>query len=312
MTPRTEEIGGQTLVLADSAPMSRDIIRVFPRRTAATPTDPLAFVKYPPLIHDLDPTAKVMVSCAFTWDKPFAEELADAWALCHFADVEVGGPAYGRASGAFEPGLFLGEGYVVTSRGCPNNCPHCLVPKREGGLRELPICDGWIVQDDNLLACSEKHVRAVFAMLARQPRSADLRGLEAKLLKPWHVDLLADARVGVTWFAYDDPAAYEPLVAAGRVLAEVGITLANRKARCYVLIGQPGDTLEAAEKRLWQTVAAGFMPFAMLYRDEANTPHEKPWNCLQRSWARPAAIATMVVTAPPPAATIPLDLEDAP
>ena len=36
---------------------------------------------------------------------------------------------------------------------------------REGNLRELPITSGHIVLDDNLLACSEKHIRSVFDML---------------------------------------------------------------------------------------------------------------------------------------------------
>lgn len=268
------------------------LIRVFPHRTKATPTDHLAFVGYPPLIHNLDPASPVFVSCAFTWDLPRAEELAEAWGR-QFKRVELGGPAFGQPAGDFEPGLFLGTGYTITSRGCPNACPHCLVPKRQGPLVELPIRDGWIIQDDNLLACSEQHVRAVFDMLARQPRAADLRGgLEADRLLPWHVDLLADARIDTVWFAYDNPADYDALVAAGKLLRAIGLKL--RTTRCYVLIGHPGDTVAQAERRLWQTVDAGFLPFAMLYRDEADTPHCRAWRDLQRLWSRPAATMTLI------------------
>lgn len=268
------------------------IARVFPRRTNATPTDALAFIGDPPLWLP-EGIERIMVSCTFTWDLNRALELTKSWQRFG-VPVMLGGPAWEKAEGDFTPGMFLGEGYTITSRGCPNACPHCLVPKRQGSLVELPIKDGWIVQDDNLLACSEKHIRAVFSMLAQQRKAADLRGLEADRLKSWHVDLLANARIDAVWFAYDAPEDLEPLRQVGAVLKDINLTIANRKARAYVLIGQPGDTLASAEARLWQTVDAGFMPFAMLYRDEHDTPHTKVWHRFQRSWARPAAIMTMI------------------
>lgn len=52
-------------------------------------------------------------------------------------------------------------------------------------LRELPVTDGWILTDDNLLACSPGHIDEVFAMLARQPHKPQFTGgLEAALLTP--------------------------------------------------------------------------------------------------------------------------------
>ena len=75
------------------------------------------------------------------------------------------------------PGMYLKKGYVITSRGCPNRCWFCSVPRREGGrLRELPITEGNIVLDDNLLACSRQHIEAVFEMLGRQERASGLYG----------------------------------------------------------------------------------------------------------------------------------------
>jgi len=90
-----------------------------------------------------------------------------------------------------------------------------------GPLHELPITEGYNVLDDNLLACSEGHIRAVFDMLKRQPERAMLTGgLEAAQLcrKPWVVDLLREARVERMYFAYDTPDDYEPLVQAGKLL----------------------------------------------------------------------------------------------
>jgi hypothetical protein len=55
--------------------MSR-LIRVFPRRTRATPDDRLAYFGPPGRFAEAD---EVHVDCTFTWDKPIAEQLAEQW-----------------------------------------------------------------------------------------------------------------------------------------------------------------------------------------------------------------------------------------
>lgn len=272
-----------------------NLIRVFPRRTAATPTDDRAFIGNPPMFW---PEAdEVHVSVTFTWDRAEGERLASAWAAIGLP-VTISGPAYDAPGGEFVPGRYLKPGYVITSRGCPNHCWFCSVPKREGGLRELAIADGWIVQDDNLLACSQRHIRAVFTMLTRQPRRAELRGLEAKRLQGWHVDLLADLKPARMYFAYDTPDDLEPLRRAGTMLTEAGLHRDSHRVCAYVLIGQPGDTMDAAEKRITEAWSAGFWPFPMLYRDERGET-AKPWRQFQRSWARPQIVASKLAEATP-------------
>lgn len=257
------------------------IVRVFPRRTKQTPTDDGARFDVPGLF---DNPEKALISVTFTWDKPRAEYLADAWGA--ITDVEIGGPAYGDPGGNFEPGKFLRRGYVITSRGCPNKCWFCYVWRRSGGLRELPITDGWIIQDDNLLACSEQHIKAVFEMLKRQPKKAEFAGgLEAAILQDWHVDLLADLKPAKMFFAYDTLDDYDPLrIAAGKLL-QTGFKRWN--IYVYTLIGYKHDTFEKAEARLKQVKDLGITPFAMLYRDDAGN-YDKEWRKLQRLWLRPA------------------------
>jgi hypothetical protein len=136
------------------------IIRVFPGKTNATPDDADVRIRALPTL--FDEADKVHVSVTFTWDMQWAEFAAKQWSAV--APVSVGGPAYNETGGDFVPGRYMKRGYVITSR----NCWLCSVPKREGNkLRELPITDGWIVTDDNLLACSEKHISGVFEMLKR-------------------------------------------------------------------------------------------------------------------------------------------------
>ena len=243
-----------------------NIARVFPRRTNATPDDELAFSSPPP--NELPHIDEVHISVAFTYDLPKAYTLAEAWMKTGLP-VKLGGPAYHAPGGEFTPGMYLKKGLVITSRGCLNNCWFCDVPKREGGvLRELAVKDGWNVMDDNLLACSEKHIREVFAMLARQSdRPVFSGGLEARLLKSWHVDLIRDVKTQRLYCAYDTRDDFEPLVTAGRLFQNGGIVRTSRRLYCYVLIGYPGDTFDKAEKRLRDTWAAGFVPYAMLSFD---------------------------------------------
>ena len=261
----------------------KTIARVFPRITAATPTDELAFSDVPGMFPiDVD---EVHISCTFTYDKPRAEQLAEAWE--GIAPVKIGGPAYDDSGSDFTPGMYVKEGYTITSRGCPNNCWFCSVPKREGDIRELPIRDGWNVLDSNLLACSEQHIRRVFDMLENYNNVEFTGGFEAARLEWWHVELLWNLRPKQMFFAYDEPIDLEPLQHAGNMLRDADFTRSH--LRCYVLIGYPKDTIEAAEKRLIESWEAGFLPMAMLWRNEKGLIDES-WATFQRTWARPAII----------------------
>jgi hypothetical protein len=269
------------------------IIRVFPRRTNATPDDDLAIVGRTPGF--FDEADEVHISVSWTYDLPLAERLAKQWE--HVAPVKIGGPATGEKSGAFVPGMYVKKGYVITSRGCPNRCWHCTVWKREGDIRELPITDGWNVLDDNLLACSDEHIRKVFEMLKRQKIKAQFTGgIEAKILKDWHVDLLSDLKPARIFFAYDTPDDYEPLVEAARKVFKANfLSKASTNVRAYVLIGYKGDTMESAEKRLRDVLAIGLYPMAMLYRDKKGL-RDPAWIKFAWPWSRPACISAFKKT----------------
>ena len=269
--------------------MIAKIARVFPRKTQMSPDDELAFFDTPPLL-TMQEVDEVHISCTFTYDRRRAEELAYQWQMLG-VPVKLGGPAYNSPAGEFTPGLYIRHGNTITSRGCNNKCWFCMAQQREGKLRELEIKDGWNIMDNNLLQCSERHIRDVFAMLARQKhRPTFTGGLEARELKSWHCDLLREAHTQRMYFAYDTPDDYEPLLNAGKMLRNAGIMPYSHSACCYNLIGYNGDTFEKAEKRLRQTIEAGFMPYAMLYRDDAGKV-DSEWKKFQREWLRPAIVS---------------------
>jgi len=258
------------------------IIRVFPRKTKWSPVDDLAFFDEPPLFEL--PDLPVCISVTFTWDIRRGRELARSWARRSNA-VRIGGPALDDRGEEFVPGRFLRSGVTITSRGCPKKCSFCYVSDREGKIRELPIQDGWVVQDNNLLACSQTHIIKVFKMLQRQPRGASFPGgLDLDYLRPWHIDALKELQEShkfrELWVAFDGPAGMAKLDKAKELLAD----FSQHRKHAYVLIGYEGDSISDAEDRCDNVYKAGFLPFAMLL-DSNSDPAWKP---TQRRWTRPA------------------------
>ncbi len=237
---------------------------------------------------------EVHVDVTFTEDKSKAEALAEDWK--HVAAVKVSGVAYGDRGEEFVKGRYVKHGFVFTSRGCPRRCWFCSVWKRDPIPRLLPIQDGWNVLDDNLLACPEPHVRAVFSMLARQGRQIEFTGgLEAAALQDYQIGLLVDMKPRPNcFFAYDPGDPFETLKAAADRLIAGGFTARSHRLRTYVLIGYPKDTFALAEARLQQMLSIGFTPHAMLWSPEtASAERYRPapeWRKFQRTWARPAII----------------------
>lgn len=272
------------------------ILRVFPVRTNATPDDEYAVVGEPPLFLPKD-VAEVHVSATFSWHLQEAERLAAAWS--RIAPVMIGGPATGQRGEDFVPGMYLKRGYVITSRGCPNReCWFCSVGAREGGtVRELPVTEGWNVLDDNLLACSDAHIEAVFHMLLAQKKKGHrillTGGLEAARLKGWHIEWFKVLRPQRMYFAYDTPGDLPPLEEAARLFREAGYGT-KKILYSYGLVGYPGDTLRAAEERMQTIKRLGFTPMAMLFRDASNREPCREWRRFQTAWARPAAIYAKV------------------
>ncbi len=261
------------------------MIRVFPRKTKWTPIDDLAFVGDPELTRPQNQPVKISVT--FTWDIPEGERLYRSWSR-FYDDVELGGPAFDDPGSDFKPGLFVKKGVTITSRGCSKNCDWCLVPKREGWIRELPIVDGNDVADNNLLACSKTHILAVFEMLRRQKEPIKLSGgFDAEILQPWHIDLLKTIRLKYVWFACDYPGSLKNIERVSDLMAD----FSREKKRCYVLIGFKDENPKKAEKRLEQVYNLGFLPMAMLYQAPftAKNRYAKEWHDLQRKWSRPAA-----------------------
>ena len=265
--------------------MNKKIARAFPRRTSMTPTDGMAFIGMPTMNEMAMDIDEVHISVTFSWDIQKAEEMYEAWQILG-VPVEVGGPAFGDRMGDFTPGMYVKEGCVFTSRGCNKDCWFCSVPKcAHGVIRELPIYDGYNIMDDNILGTSEGHFRAVIEMLKRQKEKAVFSGgLEPAQLQVWQAELLKSINPKTMYTAYDTKDDYDAIRQMASIMWDVGFSKRARQIKCYCLVGYEGDTFEEAEHRMKQIMDVGFLPFAMLYRDESGET-DKEWRSFQREWA---------------------------
>mgnify|MGYP000987251053 CR=1 FL=1 len=260
------------------------IIRVFPERTSYTPTDPYAFVGMPTLM--IPEHEEVRISCTFTWDKQKCEDLKYQWEVMTNKPVKLGGPAYNSPCTDFIPGMYVKQGIIFTSRGCDNNCPFCCVPKREGKIKELPIVEGNIIQDNNFLQTSREHKDKVFEMLKHQHAIEFKGGLQSNLIDDHFISNIQSLKIKSLYLACDSKGSIPSFKKACAKLVKAGFN--RNKIRCFALIG---DDMQENEERCREIYYAGAMPFAQLYKDfsETKTEYSKEWRQFCRKWSRPAA-----------------------
>ena len=132
---------------------------------------------------------------------------------------------------------------------------------------------------------ADDHFRAVMEMLRRQKRPAVFSGgLEPEYMTPWKAEQLMGIKPKRMYTAYDTLDDYEHLRAMAGMLTDAGYSRKSHGVHCYFLCGYREDSFEAAEGRAEQIMGLGFLPFAMLYRDEAGR-RDPEWMKFQREWA---------------------------
>jgi len=253
-----------------------------------TPRDDYAFIGDPPSEMIRPQADEVHISCTFTWDIAKAKRLVGAWGQ-YYSTVKLGGCAVGSPANGFLPGMYVRQGVTFTSRGCNNQCPWCLVPQREGKLRELDIQQGNNVLDNNLLQCSKEHRAKVFDMLRSQYSVELSGGLESALITGNIADDIRALRISQVFLAADTKSA---LKALEKALSR--LQLPRDKARCYALLAFGGETISDATERLEAIWELGAMPFAQLYQHPAQyIDYSQEWRHLARTWSRPACMKTL-------------------
>ena len=242
-----------------------------------SPTDEHAYFDTPDMftpVYD-----EVHVSCTFSWDINKAKMLREEWQSHSKTEVKLGGVAVdGESDQPFKAGMYLRHGITITSRGCPNNCSFCIIKNKLKEFDDFP--EGNVIQDNNFLACSDRHRNLVYKMLRNQKNISFKGGLEASRVTPKIAEELRSLRISELWLACDTDGALKPLQKAVETLKKVGF---NSQLYSYVLIGKEEQRLRAVREM-------GVMPFAQLFMDYKphKTPYTKEMKQYQRLMSRPA------------------------
>lgn len=227
------------------------------------------------------------LSVVFSWDISEAILLAAE----HKGPVCAGGPAAvanaDRLRGhgievrflceTVEPILFHNPLATFTTRGCPNHCPWCIVPKIEPRFRELrTFRPAPVVCDNNFLAASVRHQDRVVRALERFERVDFNQGLDARLFTRAAADRLGRLKNVKVRFGFDRPS-MESAVADALKLAR---QRTSKDLGVYCLIGL-GDTPKQAREKLELVRSWGVRPTPMRYQPvdciEKNSYRELGW-----------------------------------
>lgn len=218
--------------------------------------------------------------------------LADGVAIFqgYSRELETYIPDYDIDWGVGEP--WDGFSFTFTSRGCPNRCPYCAVPKLEGATwvnptwKEHVVDDkpNAMVSDNNLSACPSEHVEAVIDFLVeKRKRVVFDNGFDCKFVTPKMAEMLARLRFtrhGMR-LAFDRIEEDGTFQAAVRSLIEAGVPKGQIMA--YVLFNFR-DTPKEADYRMRECVRLGVRPYPQRFTPLNATSRESPF--VGRHWTK--------------------------
>ena len=164
---------------------------------------------------------------------------------------------------------YSGIAYGFLSRGCPRQCPFCIVSGKEGNrsVKHADLSEFWDGQkeiklmDANLLACPNHE--DLLVQLAESHAYVDFsQGLDIRLITPDNVALLNKVKTKAVHFAWDNP--QTDLTEDFKRFSEWSNIKNFRRRSVYVLTNF-NSTHEQDLYRIYTLRDLGFSPYVMVY-----------------------------------------------
>ena len=208
------------------------------------------------------------------------------------------------------PNILKNTAYGFLTRGCPNKCPWCVVPRKEGVIRPYMDVDevaiegrtNLVLMDNNILAAGDYAVEQMEKIIERGYRVDFNQGLDARLVTDRFARLLAKIR----WirrrirFGCDT---HEQIAECEHAIDMINGYGYRGEYFLYTMIGGKSDFKESYErthywwKRNHQCRDAhkpNIYPYAQPYRDPDNPNHVIPqWQKDMAKWVNKHQIFQM-------------------
>lgn len=141
-------------------------------------------------------------------------------------------------------------GYLT--RGCPNNCRWCIVPRKEGRIRPYrhwrsivrTDTDKLVLMDNNILAC-EHGIEELISLIGSGYRIDINQGMDARLVDDTIADILSRLRwIRFIRFSCDQKSQIEPIKHTIELLGKYGV----KPYRIFIYLLVTTDIQDAADR----------------------------------------------------------------
>jgi len=236
--------------------------------------------------------SEIYISCVFTWNR---EKATSASTYYPNAKIHFGGSGFNLSSElpyevehhkpdySLYPNVDFSLGF--TSRGCIRNCPWCVVPKKEGWIREHsplnefiePSFNKIMLLDNNFLA-SPKSIEKLEQIITLEKKISFNQGLDIRLINEKNAKLLSQTRYydlkfksRRLYFAWDIPQIESQVIKGIETLLATGIR--KDHLMFYVLTGYNTNYREDLH-RVEKLISLGVKPYVMIYNN-LKGPHQR-------------------------------------
>lgn len=178
------------------------------------------------------------------------------------------------------PNLTQDTAYGFLTRGCPNNCPFCIVSQKEGrkSCKVADLSEWWsgqkniVLCDPNLLACRE-HME-LLGQLADSGAWVDInQGLDARLLTPQNIEAIKRIKIKEIHFAWDLMKNSKRVIRGLNMWKRFGKKNRHGSWGTVYVLTNFNTTMAENLFRIYKLRDMGFDPYVMVY-DKPNAPKE--------------------------------------
>ena len=175
------------------------------------------------------------------------------------------------------PDLTKDTAYGFLTRGCPNNCPFCIVTKKEGrqSVRVAPLTEFWRGQknikllDANILACKDRI--NLIDELAESGAWVDFtQGLDARFITEEVAEHLKKVKIKTVHFAFDLMKNADAVIEGLKTYKK--ICGGDKRKNIVYMFTNYDTTIEQDLWRIEKITECGFMPDVRIYRKPSAPP----------------------------------------